>query len=225
MLISIRTWPSFKHQPFVRALLFEGAGFKMRVHNTGLKPSRHDASQPKGNLPKVATKSRCEKPVAILQPVPVHRAALRGRTWHFSLLSPVSPCTTARPPRPPSALPMPPASWPGGLPGVKGSKMLEATPRDPASLFCPTHAPLGAPQFSQVSCHLTAPDHSLRLLQGLTASLSHFNSAGVQHKSVTVCTASKLVSSLPTHSAVTFTASETRQREWAFLAPNKSREL
>lgn len=104
MLISIRTWPSFKHQPFVQVLLFEGAGFKMRVCNTGLKPSRHDASQPKGNLPKVATKSRREKPVAILQPVPEHRAALWGRTWHFSLLSPMSPCRAARPPRCPQLL-------------------------------------------------------------------------------------------------------------------------
>lgn len=152
MLISIRTWPSFKHQPFVQALLLEGAGFKMRVHNTGLKPSRHDASQPKGNLPKVGTESRREKPVAFLQPVPAHRAAPQGRTWHFSMLSPVSPCTAAQPPRPPSALPVPPASWPGGLPGVKGSKMLEATPRDPVSLFCCPRSPSVQPSFMPPHC-------------------------------------------------------------------------
>lgn len=97
--------------------------------------------------------------------------------------------------------------------------------KQPRGTLWACFAALGAPQFSQVSCHLTAPDHSPHLFHALTPSLSHFNSAVVQHKYVTVCTASKLVSSLPTHSAVTFTASETRQREWAFLAPNKSREL
>lgn len=160
MLISIRTWPSFKHQPFVQALLLEGAGFKMRVHNTGLKPSRHDASQPKGNLPKVGTKSRREKPVAFLQPVPAHRAAPQGRTWHFSTLSPVSPCTAAQPPRPPSALPCK-LAW--GTARCQGVKDAGSNPEGPCEPVLLPLEPLSSAKFHATSLPLTTAHTSFML--------------------------------------------------------------
>lgn len=147
----------------------------MRARNTGLKPSRRDASHPKGDLPKVGTKADVSSQGH--SPSPYRRTGLLCGAGPG-----ISPCWAPRPPGgqhshhvPQPLVPCRPQAGLGDGQVSRGRRCWKhprgtcwgpspsRTSRRRASLLCPTHAPLEPPQLGQVLGHLAAPECSPHL--------------------------------------------------------------